>query len=286
MITKVKAYSAWNSAPILPLDVDGRAETDLIQIRNIDGLDPVKASVNTSPYGSVDGASYVGSSVPARNIVLTIHPNPDWDNWTFEELRRLVYQYFMPKQATRLVFESDDIDPVEISGFVEGCENNIFSKDPEILVSIICPDPYFTTLEPIILTGQTIDFGEVGSIVQYEGNIETGFKLKITHAADPAPTLLSVQTGALSIPGTSYINIEATVDDTKYFEMSSVQMKKYAQNVNVSGGAITNLLSKISVAQGSMWPTLKPGENEISVITHSAAAQDWELSYYARYGGL
>ena len=63
MLTEVKAYSSWRSAPTLPLDDNGRAETDLIQIRNIDGLDPVKASVNTSPYGSIDGASYAGSSV-------------------------------------------------------------------------------------------------------------------------------------------------------------------------------------------------------------------------------
>ena len=72
MLTEVKAYSSWRSAPTLPLSDSGRAETDLIQIRNIDGLDPVKASVNTSPFGSVDGASYVGSSVESRNIVLTI----------------------------------------------------------------------------------------------------------------------------------------------------------------------------------------------------------------------
>jgi hypothetical protein len=43
VLTVVKAYSAWQSAPTLPLSEDGRAETDLVQIRNIDGLDPVTA---------------------------------------------------------------------------------------------------------------------------------------------------------------------------------------------------------------------------------------------------
>ena len=51
MLTEVKAYSSWQSAPTLLLSDTGRAETDLVQIRNIDGLDPVKASVNTSPLG-------------------------------------------------------------------------------------------------------------------------------------------------------------------------------------------------------------------------------------------
>ena len=51
MLTEVKAFSSWRSAPTLLLNEDGRPEADLIQVRNITGLDPVKASVGTSPYG-------------------------------------------------------------------------------------------------------------------------------------------------------------------------------------------------------------------------------------------
>jgi len=150
VLTEVKVYSSWRSGPTLVLDPDGRAETDLIQISNIDGLDPVKASVNTSPYGSVDGASYTGSSVLSRNIVLTLKLNPDWNTWTYEKIRRLIYSYFMPKLITRLVFYSDDMIPVEILGIVESASVNPFSKDPEILVSIVCPNPYFQALDPTI----------------------------------------------------------------------------------------------------------------------------------------
>ena len=127
MLTELKAYSSWRSAPTMLLN-GGRAETDLIQIRDIQGLDPVKASINTSPFGSVDGASYVGSSVLSRNIVLTLHPNPDWDDWTYEGLRRLIYSYFMPKRNTKLVFYSDDMIPVEISGIVEDVQVNPFQQ--------------------------------------------------------------------------------------------------------------------------------------------------------------
>lgn len=286
MLTQVKAYSSWRSAPVLPLGAEGRAETDLLQIRNIDGLDPVKASVNTTPFGSVDGSSYAGSSVPSRNIVLTIHPNPNWDNWTFEALRRLVYQYFMPKLPTKLVFYSDDMVPVEISGIVESVGNNMFSKDQELLVSIVCPDPYFTALNPIVITGQTIQFDGEPTLIQYAGNVETGFKLKVTYVENPTSFFIAVQLGDLGAAGTSYITIEDVVNAANYFEMNSVDMKKYSQSVNVSTGVITNLLSKIGVQQGDMWPTLKPGQNELYVITDQDGVQDWELSYFARYGGL
>jgi len=281
VLTEVKAYSSWRSAPTLPLLAGGRAETDPVQIRNINGLDPVKAAVNTSPLGSVDGESYVGSSIPKRNIVLTLHPNPDWELWTYEKLRRLLYQYFMPKRQTRLVFYSDDMIPVEISGVVEGVDVNIFSKDPELLISIICPDPYFTALEPVVLTGQSGDDPEA-TIIDYNGTIETGIRVKVTASTDPSPTDIGIQLGD---PRVIFFGVETGVDSANYFDMSSLSMQKYVQNVNIGTGVITNLLSKIRIQEGSLWPTLQPGENEFSVIT-DIGVHDWELTYFERFGGL
>lgn len=281
MLTEVKAFSSWRSAPVMPLN-GSRAETDLIQVRNISGLDPVKASVNTSPYGSVDGASYVGSSLTNRNIVLTLHPNPDYDNWTYESLRRLIYAYFMPKRPTKLVFYSDDMIPVEISGIVEGVIVNMFSKDPELQVSIICPDPYFTALEATVITGQTVRPGGDVVVVDYGGTIEAGINVKVTAVTAPNPTAIVVQLGDPSI--TSF-GVDATVDPSMYFELSSIPMRKFVQNVGIGSGVITNLLSKVSIQEGSAWPTLQPGENEFLVITDQGA-QDWELTYFERFGGL
>lgn len=282
MLTELKAYSSWQSAPILALSENGRAETDLIQIRNIDGLDPVKASVNTSSRGSVDGTTYTGSSIPSRNIVLTLLPNPNWDNWTYEALRRLLYSYFMPKSATRLVFYSDDMDPVEILGIVEGVSVNMFSKEPELVVSIVCPDPYFTALEAKVITGQSIRAGGTITEVDYKGSIETGIRVKLSSVSGPNPTSIGIQIGD---PDVSYFNIVATVSSSMYFEMSSVPMQKYVQNINIGTGLITNLLPKVELPEGSLWPVIQPGINDFSVITNQGV-QDWELSYFERFGGL
>jgi hypothetical protein len=282
VLTEVKAFSSWRSAPTLPLSEDGRPEADLIQVRNIAGLDPVKASVSTSPYGSVDGASHTGSSVLTRNIVLTLHPNPDWNQWTYEKLRRLLYSYFMPKRATQLVFYSDDMVPVEISGIVESVAVNIFSKDPELIVSIICPDPYFTALEPTVLTGQAVRAPGEPTVVDYNGTIEAGIAVKITAVSGPAPADIAIQIGD---PILTYFSTYASVDETKYFEMSSLPMRKFVQNVSVDTGVITNLLSKVHIQEGSYWPTLQPGENEF-VVNTDQGVQDWELTYFERFGGL
>ena len=280
MLTEVKAYSSWKSAPTLLLSGTGRAETDLIQIRNIDGLDPVTASVNTSPRGTVDGASYVGSSVPSRNIVLTLRPNPDWGVWTYESLRRLLYSYFMPKRPVRLVFYSNDIVPVEISGIVESVSVNPFSKDPELLVSVVCPDPYFTALTATVLTGQTVRAGGVVVPITYNGSVETGLNAKVTFVSGANPTSIGIQIGAATL---SYFTVAAAVSTSVYFEMSSIPMQKFLQNVTIGSGVIANLLSKIQ--DGSTWPVLQPGVNNFSVITDQGV-QDWTLTYFERFGGL
>jgi phage-related protein len=260
------------------LDANGRIETDLIQITNLEGLDPVKGSVNTSPLGSVDGASYTGSSVLGRNIVLTLKPNPNWDTWTYEKLRRLLYSYFMPKLVTRLVFYSDDLIPVEIYGVVESVTVNMFSKEPELTVSIICPDPYFTALEPTVYTGQN----DVVRTFDYNGSVESGMVVKVTDVSGGPPTTIGIQLGD---PKITYFGVTATVSASKYFELSSIPMRKYVQNVNIGSGVIENLLSKIYIQEGSLWPTLQPGSNEFKVVT-DAGVQDYELIFYERFGGL
>lgn len=280
MLTEVKAYSSWVSAPTLLLDEDGRSETDLVQIRNIDGLDPVKASVNTSLFGSVDGSAYTGASVGQRNIVLTVHPNPDWKTWTFESLRRLIYSYFMTKRPVRLVFISDDIPPVEILGIVESVDNVMFSKDPEFNVSVICPDPYFKSVVPKVVTGQSIRSGGAVTVVEYDGSVETGFEVKVSFSSGTAPTVIGIQIGD---PKVNFFNVTATVGSSLYLDMSSVAMQKYVQNVSIGSGVITNLLSKVQ--EGSKWPLLQPGDNNFSVITDQGV-QDWELTIYERFGGL
>lgn len=280
MLTEVKAYSSWQSAPTLPLSDNGRAETDLIQIRNIEGLDPVKASVNTSPFGSVDGEAYIGSSVLSRNIVLTVHPNPDWDAWSYEGLRRLIYSYFMPKRSVRLVFYSDDIIPVEITGIVEDVAANAFSKDPEFLISIICPDPYFIALNATVILGEAVRPGGDVIDIDYGGNVETGVYVKATYESGSVPTSIGIQIGD---PAISYFDVVAGVSATKYFEMNSLPMQKFVRNVNTNTGVIANLLS--AVKEGSSWPTLQPGENAFSIITN-VGVQNWELSYFERFGGL
>lgn len=279
MLQTVRAYSTWESASEVLLDPLGRPENDLYQIRNIDGLGPVTAAINTSPIGSMDGNSYVGSAVGARNIVLTIKPNPDWNTWTYEKLRHLLYLYFMPKKLVRLVFETDQLDPVEIFGYVESNEPALFSKDGEITISVICPYPYFTSVAPVVIEDE---FPGNEPEIQYDGTIETGFELEMSYgsgASSGYQTIQIVRSGGL-VEG---FRVVTTVDANNYFKMSSVAGQKYARSIGVSSGLITNVLNKIEA--GYVWPMLEPGLNYV-VIGGDGGVKLTKLTYYNRYGGL
>lgn len=278
MLTVVKAYSAWQSAPTMFLSEDGRAETDLIQIRNIEGLDPVTASIGTAPYGSIDGEAYTGSSVLSRNLVLTLHPNPDWNAWSPEALRRILYSYFMPKQAVRLELQSDDLEDVEIAGVVESFTANPFSNDPEYQASIICPDPYFQAVDAKILTGNAND---TPLDIDYLGSVPAGIQVKVEQTSGASPDNLTVQIGN---PDDQFfkVSLDNIITTSKYFLMSSFPMGKYVETV---ADVTKSLLSSVETQQGSAWPMLLPGTNQFQVISDHGV-QSWELAYYERFGGI
>jgi len=278
VLTKVSAYSFLDSAQALDVSEQG-IYNDFIHIKEIEGLGPVEAAISTTPYGSVDGEAYSGSHVASRNIVITLGLNSDWDTWPIEKLRRLLYRYFMPKQKVRLVFESDDALPdMYIEGYTETVEPALFAKDPEIQVSIICPDPYFYGLTPITATGETPEDEFV--TVNYEGSIDTGFLLTINHEATPTPNNLYTHVGD---EDNGVFGVSIGVSSTVYFYMNSILGQKFARTVDTSSGVITNRIAQVH--PGSVWPTLKPGLNDIYVYS-DMGEQTWSVQYVPKFGGL
>lgn len=279
-ITKVKAYTSWANATTLPLADPGRIETDLLQITNIAGLDPVKATINTSQFTNVPGAAFTGSNLPARNIVLTVNPNPDWATWTVESLRKLIYLYFQPQSAVQLVFEDDVKPPVTIFGYVESVIGNKFLKDGTFQISIICPYPYFTSLNPIVVTG-TSHNAYTPRVITYNGDVEAGIKLEVDFTTGQAiPGVIGIRTSATP---TFVATAPEEIDTHQYYIMSSVSGNKYIDAVRIASGTVVSLLSKLQ--SGYIWPTLKPGNNSFDVIT-DVGNHNWTLTYYERFGGL
>ncbi len=281
MLTQIDVFSPRLAEPQLTFSIENAA-SQTIQVRNVVGLGPVKASVNTSPFSSASGGIYFGSKVGTRNIVLTLGLNPDWIDQSVEALRRLMYRYLMPMRRVELEFTNSEFSKVGIAGYVESFEPNIFSKDPEVQVSIICPLPDFIAVEPTIVTGATTTTPTVQNI-DYEGTVDTGFVLKV-ESGEFLPTYYDTFTltmESLSVHTMSIDILEITED--QYFEMSSVQGNKHVFEINTTVPSVDNILSRLTLEGG--WPKLDLGPNNIDVFTETEGLP-WTLTYYARYGGL
>ncbi len=281
MLTKLEVLGLRSNVPTLPLNEDSDAGNDPIQVLGINGLGPVKAAITTSPFGAFDGEALSGMSVGKRNIVLTIGLHPDWAVQTIEELRQLLYNYFMPKLLVQLRFHSTNFPVVKIDGYVESMEPNIFVKTPTIEVSIICPSPDFVALEETIITGITND-GSAYTDIEYIGSVSTGILLKVSKSVGtPGENSIQINMTGEYVPLTFLARGNLT-DDIQW-ELSTTPGAKYVRSVSQSLGTITNYLNYISY--DASWPMLYPGINRLSVIT-PVVGQNWELSYFTRFGGL
>lgn len=254
---------------------------DPVIIRDIDGLGPVKADISTIPSGTSRGETYQGSSANKRNIVLTLGLNPNWSTQTMSSLRQLLYGYFMTEEWCKLRFFSDELPTTDIEGYVESFEPNIFSQDPEIQISIVCPKPDFIDIDASIFKG-AVDLGENQFQFNYDGTVSSGLELRVDRTlARPAyfgPVTVAVQ----NAKGTRAITVDpVTIDTTRSYKMSSVQGRKRVQYESLINGETTNLL-KIKSGE---WPQLEPGENLLTVSANQPG-QAWTLAYFNRFGGL
>lgn len=281
MLTKLEVRNSNVSIPPLPIS----NSMGPIQIRDIDGLGPVTATVNSTKYAEIDGEEYTGSTLPKRNIVLKLGFNPDWATQTMTDLRHALYQYFMTKQKVNLRFYSDELPTVEINGVVESFEPNLFSKDPEIVISIVCTKPDFVDLVATVVPGVALALPDgAATIINYSGSVETGFLLNVV-ASVAAPTLNGEVDVINTVGGDTIVfGLTVQINSTKYLQLSTLQGFKYAKTIPTGVGSPVSILG--DVFDETEWAFyLQPGVNHFRVLS-ATPGQTWDLHYYNRYGGL
>lgn len=284
----MEVFSSRPSAPELHMSVFDLPSDDPVQIRNIDGLGPVKAELSSTPFASGDGELYQGASVGKRNIVLTLGLNPNWADQSMATLRQILYAYFMPKAWCKLRFFSDHMSTVDIEGVVESCDPNLFSQDPEMQVSVICHKPDFIDADALVLEGIVDDIllPATEHVFEYpEHAVPTGIELRIdrtvANVAYTGPIVVTLTAQGM-VPQVFSVG-EATVDNVRSFKLSTVKTRKKVSSVLISDSSVTNLLYQVT--EDSKWPMIEPGENVLTVQANEPD-QAWTLAYFKRFGGL
>ena len=259
-------------------------------VTKIDGLNPPSATINFSEIAGVDGGLFNSARVEMRNIVLTIKPLGE-----VEKNRLNLYKYFQIKRWCKIYYSNGSLD-VKTEGYVETIETDLFSMSEEMQISIMCPKPYFESLNeiysdisriianfefPFAIDKDGIEFAYIEqdkfATVVNSGDIETGLIIEITARGTVVnPILYNTRTG-----GRFGINITLEKYDRIVINTNSGEKEIYL----ISSDVKTNIINKIT--PGVEWFVLSPGENTFSYSADSGAElMSIVFKHSTKYGGV
>lgn len=275
MLTQVNLVDPMGNALSLPLQDNTNGYT----VKNIEGLDPVKATITSSPFAQLDGSQSQGARRENRNIIMTIGLEPYSGGATVKALRSALYGWLMPKSFVTLqFFEDGAVTPgYTITGQVESFETPLFSKDPEVAVSLICFEPSFEEFTPHALgpfNTVTDTLGAYTTIVN-PGTIEVGYLLTLS-VNRPATTGFTIYNYRPGVTATQLDVVASLVN------LDVVALSTRARDKSVLKNS-TSILYAVPAA--SKWVPLYPGTNYIRVVCPGAAIP-YTIGYTAKYGGL
>lgn len=163
------------------------------QILSVTGLNPTSSTLNETNVVGQPGVKFVGSKINKRAITFTIRVN-----YPCEVNRAELVRFLASNNEITLHITTDHKD-LYIDGKVEMNEYNIYTQSQTMMVSIICPYPYFRNTEEritdsVISTGgfqfpfsvnvdETIRFDDLNIldklIVYNYGQVDTGLKIQL-----------------------------------------------------------------------------------------------------------
>lgn len=273
MLTRIDVVTAQGTTLALPLQ-DSSAG---FLVKNVDGLDPVKTTIVRSKFAQLDGTNRQSSSREDRNILMTLGFTPNYSTNDIRSLRNYLYGYLMPKSVVTLKFYVDGVLFVQVLGEVESCETPLFSKEPEVVISLICFDPDFSAPSSVVVPGNTVST-TTEQVLSYPGSSATGMKFKLSINR----TLTGFALYNRLPSGITYaMDVVGAFAAGDVLDISTINRAKGAWLTRA--GSKTPVLYVVSPT--SPWVNLFPGVNNIRVAA-SGAAIPFTIEYLAKYGGL
>lgn len=247
-------------------------------IKDIEGLDPVKASLVTSPIAQTDGVQFQSSRRESRNIILKIGLGDLLYSTPVSELRKGLYDFFMPKSNVEIRFHMDGEEHSYILGMVESFVSPMFAREPEATVSILCFKPDFVSVEETLFEGLTTS-DDSGESLMYDGSTNTGFIFTMG-PIDRAVNNLTIYNQSAGDAAQS-LQFSSPLEVGDILRISTVDGNKGAwlRQSSVEASIL------YGVSPTSTWVNLIPGTNDLQVRVDGDPIP-YTIEYSARYGGL
>ena len=220
-------------------------------VAQVTGLTPPAASINTAPIATKDGSLFNSAYLDNRNIVILLYPtgNPEAE-------RVNLYKYLKAKQKIRIELTTKS-RAVYIDGYIESLEGDLYENPQSLQASIICPDPYFKAVTPIVK-----NFASASEEITNTSDEESGAVFEITASgAAENPTITNDTTGESFTVNYSLQTGDKITLNTRRGEKSLTLTRS---------GTTTNILN--AMAPSSRWVNILPGANTISYTAASGSA--------------
>ena len=258
-------------------------------IKDIDGLYPADAKINTTKNANSDGSIFNSSYVDNKEITITMAINSP------AEINRLeLYRYFKAKQAVKLYYNNEARN-VTITGYVKSMPIAYFDKKQVAQIVIICPDPFFAAVSE-----QVVEFTTINNLFEFPFTIETPIPFSEI-LIDQTKDIINggdVETGGifvLTARGQVVNPIVYNVETNEYFKLNHTMAegdiitinteKNHKMVIKESNGVVTNLVG--SVTDGSTWLTFYPSDNIYSMSADSLASNlDLTIKLIDKFEGV
>lgn len=256
---------------------------------SVQGLAPPQTVVNTSTGGLIDGAFFNSARLQQRNIVITIVINGD-----IETNRQRLYKIFNLKKPCKIFFQNENRN-VQIEGYVETAECDLFTQREKMQISIVCPRPYFEDLNVIhtelaqIMREFEFPF-DISEPIPFSEVVENPV-CTITNYGDVECGVIITATITGSVMGLKIYNTTAQKYigfDTSFSSGDKITINTLSGQLGATllrAGTTTNLLNLLSA--GSEWLKLDLGDNDFTFSTISGSENvQIEIIPTALYGGV
>lgn len=185
-----------------------RPELSGFVVLEIDGLGPAKADVNITDIVTNDGGLFNSSRLNTREIKLKLRFYQT-NELSIEDIRLRSYKYFPIKKPLTFYIKTDNRE-VQCTGYVESNEPDVFSKTEGCDIVILCPDPYFYSVD-----------GEGTTVSDFYG-IDSTFEFHFTDWSELGPPLQG------GFPARERPDGEIVINDSvedKLLEFGKIQIK-------------------------------------------------------------
>lgn len=248
-------------------------------ITNIDGLNPPPAIINTVKRAGHDGSLFNSAFVDDRQIIINLVINGD-----VCKNRNKLYRFFQTARETKLYY-FNDAHGVYISGWCQNAPVDFFTQKQNIQITLLCPDPFWHSIAPIIGTtngieslfefpfsieeGDPIPFSEDhadrGAYIWNPGTVESGVEIQIKASGSATnPRIWHANTDTYFKVNTSLQNGDVLIINTRTDEKAVERIRNRT---------ITNLIA--SRDNGSTWLQATPGDN-VFVLSASSGLSNIE----------